>query len=269
MNETGKPLIIDCHTHIYPDKIAQKAADAIGNFYGIPMSMDGSLGTLLSAMDRSGVDKCLVCSAAVDAVHVRPVNDYIISAVKAHPDRLMGFGTLHPDLENPGQELDYMLKNGLLGVKLHPDMQKFALEESRTEKLYAVCEGVCPMLLHTGDKRYHYSNPTQIPPILKKYPRLVLECAHLGGYSEWDDAVRCLIDTNVYVDCSSSFFAMDDEKARELIMAYGEDRVLFGSDYPMWDMQKERARLEGLELPPEMMKKIYAGNILKMLNIKQ
>lgn len=261
-------MIIDCHTHIYPDKIALKAAKSIGEFYNVDMCLDGTVKTLLETADRAGVDRCIVCSAAVDAAHVRKVNEFIIETVRQNPGRLMGFGTLHPDLEDPEAELKFMLDGGLLGVKLHPDMQHFALEEKRTDRLYSVCEGVCPMLLHTGDKRYRNSNPSQVPPVLKRHPRLVLECAHLGGYSEWDEAAACLVDTNVYVDCSSSLFALSDERARELICLFGEDRVLFGSDYPMWDMQTEREHLERLGLSDTMMKKIYSENVLKMLGMK-
>lgn len=257
--------IIDCHTHVYPDKIATKAVESIGHFYDIPMELDGTVNTLLNISRQAGVDQCLIHGVAVDALHVRHINDFVIATVQAHPDRLMGFGTLHPDMEDPGKELDRMLRAGLCGVKLHPDMQKFSLGEARTDRLFAVCEGVCPMLFHTGDKRYQYSNPALIPPIMKKHPHLTLICAHFGGYSEWDDAVKCLADENVYVDSSSSFFTLGKERARELIDLYGADRVLFGSDYPMWQMKAEKETMLSLELDDNSLKKIFCGNLLRIL----
>ena len=191
---------------LQPEKIAARAVESIGQFYDIPMELDGTIDTLLRISDEAGVSQCLIHGVAVDALHVRHINDFVIAAVQAHPDRLMGFASLHPDMEDPGKELDRVLRAGLCGVKLHPDMQKFSLGETRTDRLFSVCEGVCPMLFHTGDKRYQYSNPTLIPPILKKHPHLSLICAHFGGYSEWDEAAKCLADENVYVDSSSSFF---------------------------------------------------------------
>lgn len=261
--------IIDCHTHVYPDKIAKRAADSIGAFYGIPMALDGTVDTLLAASEEAGVSRCLICSAAVDAQHVSHVNDFLIHTVQAHPDKLLGFGTLHPDMDDPAGELERILSMGLLGVKLHPDMQKFSLSDEKADRLFAVCEEACPMLLHTGDKRYHYSNPALIPPILRKHPHLKLICAHLGGYSEWEDAARCLSgEANVFVDCSSSFFGMSRERARELIDLYGEDRVLFGSDYPMWNAKEEKETLLSLGLSDRALQKIFSENLLKLLRIQ-
>lgn len=258
-------MIIDCHTHIYPDKIASRAVESIGSFYGIPMAMDGTVDSLLRLMDEAGVDRALVCSAAVDAARVRSVNDFIISVISKHPDRLIGFGTLHADTEDPEAEVRYITENGLKGVKLHPDMQLFALDEPRSQGIYRACEGVCPILIHTGDRRYRYSNPSMIPAIVRDHPDLTLICAHMGGYSEWDDPAVPLRGKNVYVDCSSSFFAMSREEILKLFALYGEDRILFGSDYPMWNMKNELEILRSLGLGAEAEKKILGDNLLRIL----
>ena len=86
--------IIDCHTHVYPDKIALKAADSIGKFYDISMRMDGSVSGLLKVMEEEGVSKSLICSAALTADRVPTINDFIAATVKSHPDKLMGLMTL-------------------------------------------------------------------------------------------------------------------------------------------------------------------------------
>ena len=121
------------------------------------------------------------------------------------------------------------------------------------------------MLFHTGDWRYRNSNPSLIPPILKKFPRLQLVCAHFGGYSEWDEAARCLADTNVYVDTSSSFFSLSPDRTRELIALYGEDRILFGTEFPMWTPRPEIDILLSLGLGDGTLRKIFSGNYQKLL----
>ena len=257
--------IIDCHTHIYPGKIAAKAVKSIGDFYDIPMDGDGTVESLLRQAKEVGIQKCLALAVAVDAAHVRHVNDFLIASVSAHPDEMWGFATLHPDMEDPGAEVERVLRAGMKGIKLHPDMQHFSLAEARTDKLFAACAGVCPMMFHTGDSRYHNSNPSLVPPILKKYPNLTLICAHFGGYSEWDEAARCLLDTNVYVDTSSTSFRNPPEKVRRLIDAYGEDRVLFGTDFPMWLAQPELDVLLSLGLSDTALRKIFSENILRLL----
>lgn len=257
-------IIADCHTHIYPDKIARKAVQSIGDFYSIEMDRDGAVNTLFQSSRQARISRCLALAVAVDAPHVQPVNDYTAATVRAHDNFLYGFATLHPDMENPGKEVERMLKAGMKGIKLHPDMQHFSLEEKRAEKLFAACQGVCPMLLHTGDSRYRNSNPSLIPPLLKKFPRLQLICAHFGGYSEWD-AARCLADTNVYVDTSSSFFVLTRERARALIDLFGEDRVMFGTDFPMWAPQPEIDFLLSLGLDERALQKIFSGNFYRLL----
>ena len=103
------------------------------------------------------------------------------------------------------------------------------------------------------------------PILTKKYPGLTLICAHFGGYSEWEDAVRCLADTNVYVDTSSTSFRLPPERVKELIGVFGEDRVLFGTDFPMWSAQPEIDLLLSLGLPEGTMRKIFSENILRLL----
>lgn len=257
--------IIDCHTHVYPDKIAARAVKSICDFYGISLDRDGTTGALLRKAKEAGISRCLALAVAVDAPHVRPINDYLIATVQAHPDELWGFATLHPDMEDPGKEVERILKSGMKGVKLHPDMQRFSLAEPRADRLFAACAGVCPMMIHTGDRRYRNSNPALLPPILKRHPRLQLICAHLGGYSEWDDGVRYLADTSVYVDTSSSSFVLPPERVRELILLYGEDRVLFGTDFPMWDAKPEIDFLLSLGLSDTAYRKIFSGNLLRLL----
>ena len=258
-------VIYDCHTHIYPDKIAAKAVKSIGDFYDIPMDTDGTVEALLRQMKELGIRRSLALAVAVEARQVGHINDFLIATVNAHPRELWGFATLHPDMEAPDKEVERVLKAGMKGIKLHPDMQHFSLADEKADRLFAACEGVCPMMLHTGDSRYHNSNPSLIPGILKRHPRLQLICAHFGGYSEWDDAAKYLADTNVYVDTSSTFFALPNERVLPLIRLYGEDRILFGTDFPMWRAIPEIQNLLSLGLSQIALKKIFSENLARLL----
>ena len=229
------------------------------------MERDGTAEALLRRSRRAGISRSLALAVSVDAPHVAHINDFLISAVRAHPDDLWGFATLHPDMDDPGAEVERVLKAGMKGIKLHPDMQRFSLADPRADRLYAACEGVCPMMLHTGDRRYCNSNPSLIPDILRRYPRLRLICAHFGGYSEWDDAVKYLLDTNVYVDSSSTLFAVPRERFAELFSLFGEDRILFGTDFPMWDAEPEIEAIKSLGLSETALEKIFSGNIRRLL----
>lgn len=259
--------IFDAHCHIYPAKIAQKAAAATAKFYdNLGETFDGTVQTLFTVSD--GITMHLVQSVATNPAQVRSINAFIAKEVEEFPDRLYGFGTLHPDSSDICGDVEDLIRLGLHGVKLHPDIQRFALDDKKTFAMCEVCEGRLPMLLHTGDKRYSFSNPEQLLPLLKQFPNLTVIGAHFGGWSVWAEAARQLAGRfeNFYVDTSSSLFAIDRAQAREMIDAYGADRVLFGTDYPMWNPQKELEKFRALEHENEA--DILWNNAAKLFDLK-
>ena len=262
-------MVIDFHAHVYPEKIALKAAQSIGAFYNVDMCHPGSVPELLSCMDAGGVGRALIHSVALSPARVTTINDFISGQVQLHPDRLYGYATLHPDMteDETEAELDRALKLGLRGVKLHNDMQKIAIDDPRMDKIYAACQDRCPLLLHMGDDRYHYDTPGQLPGVLRRFPRLRVIGAHMGGYTQWQEALACLRQENLLVDCSSSYFRLGDQGLREAIRAFGADRVLFGTDFPMWDPGRELEKVRGLGLTSGELEKILYKNALTVLEI--
>lgn len=263
-----KYRIIDSHCHVYPDKIAQKASDATATFYELPPSLDGRISTLLEHGERAGIEHFIVQSVATTPKQVSSINNFIAQAVAESGGRFTGLGTLHPDSEDMKADVDEIIALGLKGLKLHPDIQKVKLDDPRMHKMYELCEGRLPMLLHTGDCRYDNSNPNRLIPILEKYPNLTVIGAHFGGWSIWEEATKQLYTyKNFLVDCSSSLYAISKEKAKELILAYGTDRVLFGTDYPLWTPEEEIERFMSLDLTDEQREDILYNNTAKLFNI--
>ena len=209
--------IIDSHAHIFPDKIAEKASVNIGEFYSIPMRYDGTLKTLLARGETAKIDRFLVHSVATVPTQVVQINTFIADCIAAYPDKLIGFATLHPLMEHVGDEVDRAISLGLKGIKLHPDFQRFNLDDKAAYKIYEAAENRLPILIHTGDNRHGFSHPARIPVILKDFPGLKTICAHLGGWSQWKEAEQYLAGLDVYVDTSSSFYALDDDTVKRLI----------------------------------------------------
>lgn len=261
-------MIIDIHAHIFPDKIALKATDSIEKFYEIvPMSGDGTVDTLLRLGDEAGVDKFVVHSVATTPAQVESINNFIINTVQAHPDRMIGFASIHPDYENIPAEVERIIAAGLKGIKIHPDFQKFLLDEDKAMPLYEAIEGRLPILVHTGDYRYEYSKPERMARVMDLFPKLDVIGAHFGGWSEWDDAARILADRGIYVDCSSSLYALTPERAGELIKIYGADHVFFGSDYPMWTPGDELKKFNKIALTDEERELILHKNLERLLKL--
>ena len=244
-------MIYDFHAHIYPGKIAQKAVEGVGNFYNLKMHEDGTVGSLLALGDEAGIDRFIVHSVATGAKQVQSVNDFISETVKENPDRFVGFGTIHADFEGKCDEIERMSSLGLSGVKIHPDSQRFNVDDPRMFEVYDSIQGRLPILVHCGDYRYDYDSPERVRKVLDMFPKLTFIAAHFGGWSVQDLAVEYLLDTGCYLDCSSSMMYLGAKRSKELIRMYGAERFLFGSDFPMWNPGDELRRLRSLGLTEE------------------
>ncbi len=263
-------MIIDCHCHIYPEKIVTKAVESIGRFYGIAMSNDGRLQTLITESEKNGITHNVIFSVATKPSQVRSINTFIADMVNKHSSRFIGLGTLHPDSDDIEAEVEELIALGLRGVKLHPDIQGIAVDDERCERIYRACEGKIPVLLHAGDDRYDYSNPNRIKTVLQRHSKLTVIAAHLGGYSVWEQASKELSSySNLFVDCSSSLAMLTPEKATQIIRRYGAARVLFATDFPMWRIDEEMARFNALELTEEEKERIFYKNAIEVFSLEK
>ena len=226
------------------------------------MCLNGTLDCLLQNGRAAGVSRFLVHSVAISADRVEHINTFLMQAAARHPQELVGFGSLHPNYADLPRELERMRKGGLRGVKLHPDFQKFLLDDAKAIEMFrAMADAGMPALVHTGDKRYEYSQPERMARVLDKAPKLKVICAHLGGWSVWTQAWHALAGRpNLWVDTSSSLYAIHADEAAEVIRRYGADRVFFGTDYPMWRPKDEIDRVLALPLTPEEREKIFHLN---------
>lgn len=261
-----KYYAIDAHCHVYPEQIAARAVAGTDVFYGTRAVCPGTVQDMTRRARAAGIDHALVQSVATAPKQVRSINAFIADEVKKSRGFLTGLGTLHPDSEDQRADVQHLMELGLKGVKLHPDIQKFKIDDYRMLKIFDLCEEVgLPILLHTGDDRFDYSNPNRLEPILEIYKSLTVVGAHFGGWTVWDEALEQLSGfPNFFVDCSSSFSFIGAEKVKSLIRGYGADRVLFGTDYPMWEVQDEIDALLGLDLDEEEYRMIFSENVKRV-----
>lgn len=261
-------MIIDAHAHIFPAKIAEKAVAGIGRFYSeLKMHMDGTAETLIRMGTENGIAKFIVQSVATVPAQVEGINNFIAESVKKFSDRFIGFAAIHPDYPDIEKEIDRAASMGLKGIKIHPDFQKFEIDSDKAMKIYEVIEGKMPILIHMGDSRYDFSKPSRLVNVLEKFPKLDVIGAHFGGWSEWDSAEEILSGRHLWVDTSSSLYAMTPERAAELIEKFGADHVLFGTDYPMWDAADELRRFDRIPITSSEREMILHENAEKLLGI--
>lgn len=261
--------IIDAHCHIYPEKIAEKAIRGTDAFYDIVSKRKGTAKDLVDEKNLSGVDKFVVQSVATTARQVKSINEFIASEVTLYSEFLVGLGTLHQDSTDMKGDVLHLKELGLKGVKLHPDIQKFKIDEERYFPIYELCEKYgLPILMHTGDYRYDNCNPNRVIPVVETFKNLTLIGAHFGGWSMFDRASKELSKyENFYVDCSSAFYALDRADSKKIIARYGTDKVLFGTDYPMWEAKDELEYFFSLGYNEMDNRKMLSGNAKRILKI--
>lgn len=260
-------MIIDFHAHIYPEKIAEKATKAIGDFYEAPMKYNGHIPELLASGSKIGVDKYVVHSTATKEQQVESINNFILTEVSNHKE-FIGFGTIHPDYINFEDELNRIKNAGLQGIKLHPDFQKFQIDCEKMDPIYEIISNLkLPVLVHAGDCRYDFSGPKRIRNVLTKHPDLILIAAHFGGYTEWKASTEYLVGQKVYFDTSSTLWKLPVEEANIMIKKHGVENFLFGSDFPMWDHTEEFERFNKLDLNSTEKDKILYQNAKNLLKI--
>ena len=257
-------MLIDAHVHIYPEKIADKAVEGIKSFYNMHLEYDGRISTLLREGKKAGVDKFIVQSVATSWEQVRSINDFISKSVSENPE-FIGFGTMHPDFPDIADEVERISALGLKGIKLHSDFQRFNIDDERAFPIYEAAEGRLPILMHMGDARSDFSAPERLVKVIEKFPKLTVIGAHFAGWSVWDRAEKVLAGTGIYTDCSSSLYAFSPERAVELIHKFGADKVLWGTDYPMWNYSDEIARFDKLPLSEKEREMILGENAMRLL----
>lgn len=268
--DTKNIKIIDTHCHIYPEKIAAKAVAGTDAFYGTVALCKGTLNDLIEEDKKAGIAHSVIHSVATTPKQVEHINDFIAASESAFPDKFTGLGTLHPDSEDIEKDFGHILDLKLHGVKLHPDIQKFQVDDKKCDIIYTLCSKYkLPLLMHTGDKRYDNSNPDRVERVLKKFPDLTLVGAHYGGWSLWGSAYKTLAKyPNFYTDCSSSFYMIDRETAIKATEGYTPDKVMFASDFPMWCPKIELDIFLSLGFSDEEYRKMLYKNAQKVFGIK-
>lgn len=261
--------IADAHTHIYPNKIAEKAVRAVGDFYNIPMTGGGTAEDLIASGSRIGTSYYLICSVATRPEQVSSITAFIAEECNKHP-QFIGLGAYHQDVEKPDVLLETAASLGLRGIKLHSDFQRCNIDDPKMMPIYGMlCDLELCVLFHMGDDRYDFSAPKRLANVLNKYPKLKCIAAHFGGYQRWKEAKEYLAGAgeNLYFDTSSSLPFLNKDQAVEMIYEFGPERMMFGTDFPMWTHEDEIARILNLSLPDFVNDQIFFENFKRFYSI--
>ena len=269
MNVTRE--IIDVHTHVWPDKIALRAADNIVNYYSLPRQGDGSVNGIFE--EAKGLDniRFVISSATLrpDLAHAQVGNDFLIDTAK-QDKRFIPLASFHPFMgfDEAVGELERCKKLGAKGIKIHSDFQQFNIDDERAIAIYKEAARLkLPILFHVGDKNTEFSTPKKVRGLLEKLPELTIIAAHMCGYSVWEEAKEYLIGTPVYTDTSEALIEMSYCELYELIEKHGVEKVMFGSDFPLWGSRFAFDQIERIGLSENEKTLIYSENAKKVFDL--
>lgn len=253
MNMTGQQRIIDFHAHAFPDALAARAIAHLEGEGNVKAFLDGTLASLLGSMASNQIDCAVVCSIATKPDQFAPILNWS-RQIASH--KIVPLPSIHPRGPDPVGKARLVAQAGLPGIKLHPYYQDFQLDDPSLFHFFRVLEQVGLLVVcHTGFDmafpRDRKADPVRIVRLLDKVPNLKLVSTHTGAWEDWDEVERHILGKPVTMEISMSLEALGRERAREMLMAHPEDRILFGTDSP-WSSQAETLRLvRELNLGPE------------------
>lgn len=267
-------MIIDVHTHIFPNNIAARAVASLAKAGGIEPFSDGTLTDTLRLMDDAGVDKAVLVSVATKREQMRTINDFLKTS---ESERFLPFGAMYPATENGCgamlEELEYIKQLGFKGIKMHPEYQNFYPDDELLDPFYDLCaQYEIAITYHAGEdigfRPPYHGTPERFSSLAKKFPKLKIICAHFGGWRRWEETIAELSDLeNVYYDTAFCTKYLDNATAERLINKKGAQRIMLGSDLP-WEKPSESINfIDSLKISGREKELILGENAKRILEL--
>ncbi len=260
-------MIIDFHTHAFPDAVAARAIPALEEAGDIKAHTSGTVNSLLASMDRAGIDRSVICSIATRPEQFDSILEW---SQKIGSDRLIPLPSIHPADPDCVKKVHTVHQKGFKGIKMHPYYQDFFIEEKRLTPLYeALSETGLLLVIHCGYDigfpRTRCADPAQILKLHKNFPKLRLIATHFGGWDAWDEVEELLIGREIFMEISFALQYLSPEKAKQMLTSHPPEYLLFGSDSPWVDQKGYLATLDALQLNDKLLTGILSKNALKLL----
>jgi len=280
-------MIVDFHTHTFPDKIAVCAVDKLKKACRCRAFSDGTGSALLASMRRAGIGRSVVLPVVTNPAKTVSVNDF--SLAMAQMNARIFFGGIHPDTPDAPGELERIAQAGLKGIKIHPVYQDTCIDDSRFVRILKKANELnLIVVMHAGDDIGFPGRVRCSPPMIRRAldqtGEMKLICAHIGGWRNWDQAEKYLCDTPVMLDTALShgdlvpleegsltqeeLRLLDEEAFCHLVRCFGSRRILFGSDSPWSDQAISKDWILQTKLTEEEKENILGRNAAAMLGLE-
>ena len=270
-------MVIDFHTHIFPDKIARMAINKLeenikqASKVEVKACHDGNLAGLLKSMEKNDITYSVVMPIATNPRQTESINTF--AKLINNKNGVYSFGSIHPEDEEWEKHLEEIKEMGLLGIKLHPEYQDFYVDSAKSIEILKRAKDLgLYVMLHTGkdagvDSPVHCT-PEMLANAVEKADATNVIAAHFGGFGMWERSLEYLLELPIYIDTSMSFGIASCDTLLGIIENHDNDKILFGSDCPWQDQGFAKRYLNELNLSEELKEKILYQNGAKLLDIK-
>lgn len=267
-------MIIDFHTHAFPDKVAEKAIPKLAGIGGIDCYGDGTVSSLISRMDEWHIDRAVILNIATNPKQQTNVNNFAID-INSTNHRLYALGSINPLSDNIAEEAHRLRDGGIRGIKIHPDYMETPVDDERFDAVYRACiENDLFVVSHSGwdfiSPDYIHCTPERIVRVMDRFPSLRFVAAHLGACKQWDEVERLLVGReNLWLETSlAPMLGLDKRVCARIIQNHDPERILFGSDFPWYRMDACVEYVGSLGLSHKLLQKIFSENAVKLLGDK-
>ena len=264
-------MTIDFHVHAFNPKIAEKAISVLEERARIVPYTRGLIEQTIDRMNEWGIDKSVILPIATKPSQQTVINDW---ALQQDSERIVCFGSVHPDAEDAIDEVWRIKEMGLHGIKLHPDYQGFFINDKKLDPLLdAIAQAELPVVFHSGfdvvspDVIHCLAQPAL--EMIQRHKSLKVVLAHLGCNDCWQDVYDLLagIDGEVYFDTAFTSRKCPDDIMQKIIEKHGAERILFASDMPWDSPDLIRQKILGLKISDDAKEKILGLNAKRLLKL--
>ena len=280
-------MIIDAHSHIFPDNIAKGALSKLQAGSNAGIFCEATEKALTASMAQAGIDLCINLPCGTNPAKVRQINQ-LSARRNSRQKRIFSIGCIHPDCTDVKGELALVAQLGLKAVKIHPYFQNHDFDDPAYLRLMeAAGELGLIVVAHTGTDLgypglYRCTTP-MIANVLKSLRGVKLVLAHMGGCGNWEDILEVVADSDVMLDCAYSLGCTLDmegkpmagmpslltaEQFMDMEKVLGPERILFGTDSPWMDQRHTLDLFLSLPLSPEDQARIPYQNALELYGLQ-
>lgn len=276
--------VIDAHTHAFPPEVIQnrerycKRDDWFGQLYENPRAKLTGEVELLESMERVGIKHSVIAGFPwADPGICREHNAWMAEVCQANPDRLSFLGIVTPADKHAARDLADAFALGALGAgEFNADAQGFRIEDAPvTAQIVEACaDAGKPIMFHASEPVGHIypgkgtATPDKLVSWLSAYPDQPVIFAHWGGglpFYELNPAVKGLA-ANVVYDCAATTYLYDFQVFQTVLDIVGQERVVFGSDFPVLGQERLLKRVRAV-VDPGMLDSLLDANARRFFNL--